>query len=90
MTSRQTVARRYKHLTTGTVDSHLTPLYLAALDLYPSDTKTLDVIENVVKSVNKCLQGAGDKALTAKYELVSNVQKTLAHYLTIKDTGVAI
>ena len=90
MTSLRTVARRYNNLTTGTVESHLTPLYLAALDLYPSDTKTLDVIENVVKSVNKRLHGAGDKALTAKHELVTNVQKTLAHYLTIKDTGVAL
>ena len=90
MTSLRTVARRYNHLTTGTVESHLTPLYLAALDLYPSDTKTLDVIENVVKAVNKRLQGAGDEALTAKYELISDVQKTLAHYLTIKDTGVAL
>lgn len=90
MTRLRTVARRYNHLTTGTVETHLTPLYLAALDLYPSDTKTLDVIENVVKTVNKRLQGAGDDALAAKHELVSNVQKALAHYLTIKDTGVAI
>lgn len=84
------LAKRYNHLTRGGEATHLTPLYLAALSLYPSDTKTLDVVENVVKTVNKHLQGAEGKVISAKDKFISDAQEALNHYLTIKDSGVTL
>lgn len=83
------LAKRYNHLTVGVKATHLTPLYHAALSLYPSDTKTLDVVENVVKTANKHLKGAEDKVINAKDKFISEAQEALSHYLVIKDTGVA-
>ena len=83
------LAKRYNHLTVGVKATRLTPLHLAALSLYPSDTKTLDVVENVVKDVNRHLKGAEGKATSAKDKFISEAQEALNRYLTIKDTGVA-
>lgn len=83
------LAKRYNHLTRGVKATHLTPLYHAALSLYPSDTKTLNVVENVVKTVNRHLKGAEDKVNSAKENFIREAQEALNHYLTIKDAGVA-
>ena len=82
------LAKRYNHLTRGVKATHLTPLYHAALSLYPSDTKTLNVVENVVKTVNRHLKGAEGKVINAKDKFISEAQEALNHYLTIKDSGV--
>lgn len=82
------LAKRYNHLTRGVKATHLTPLYHAALSLYPSDTKTLDVVENVVKTVNRHLKGAEDKVNSTKDKFISDAQEALNHYLIIKDAGV--
>lgn len=83
------LAKRHNHLTRGVKATHLTPLYHAALSLYPSDTKTLDVVENVVKTVNRHLKGAEGKVTSTKDKFISEAREAVNHYLTIKDTGVA-
>lgn len=83
------LAKQHNHLTLGVKATHLTPLYHAALSLYPSDAKTLDVVENVVKDVNRHLKGAETKVLHAEDTFKREAQEAQNHYLTVKDIGVA-